>query len=183
MIANARAALMCVYICKLFHDYGKLDRLDTRSLVDPDNWYDLVCEGVQSCCELAEFGGDEFEAKIYFSDSSMLAYYKLCRDYCQSYGVSLKDNPFMKKADEYVNRLMYYHISGDRYGWTLHTRINHACASGVLFAYSSDYFNYHELLELCEVMLEICRFYETELVALREAVNIRKNQSIEKEAA
>lgn len=186
MIECARNAFTCVYICKLFHEYGKLDRLDNRCLVYADSWYGLVYEGLQSACDFTGFGGDDFETKIYFSDPPMMEYYRLCREYCQVYGVSLKNNPFMKKAADYVNGMMYGHITGQGYGWRLHTRINHERASGILFVYTHDYFGDYELLELCEAMLEICRFYENGLKALKKALNARKRKAakaVEKEAA
>ncbi len=187
MIESARLAFQSVYICKLFHGYGKLDRLDNRCLADADNWYALVYEGIESACDFVNHGGDEFEQKMYFSDPPMLEYYRLCRDYCQVFGVSLKENPFMEKAEKYVNDMMYYHIEGyNAYGWTLHTRINHERASGILFAYNSDYFGYHELLQLAEVMLEICLYYETGLKALKKAIQARKRKAaraVKKEAA
>lgn len=185
MIQSARDALKAVYFCKLFHEYGKLERLDNRCLVDSDNWCYLVHEGVQCVCDfVAMGGGDGFETKIYFSDPPMLEYYRLCRDYCQIYGVSLKNNPFVKQAEAYVNEMLYYNINGSvDYGWTLHTRINHARASGILFAFSSDYFGYYPLLELTEVMLEIFRYYETELVALKKTIEARKNEKTVRKAA
>jgi hypothetical protein len=186
MIESARDAFMCVYICRIFHGYGKLERLNTRCLAEADNWYGLVYEGAQSVCDFVELGGNDYEQKLYFSDPPMLEYYRLCREYCQAYGVSLKNNPFMKKANDYVNSMMYYNISGRGYGWMLHTRINHERASGILFAFSSDSFGYHDILELTEVMLEICKYYEDEVKALKKALKDRKRKAakaVKKEAA
>ncbi len=161
MIDDAWNAFQSVYICKLFHAYGRLEKLDIRRFtVDSELWYGMVYDALREVFNFAAFGGDEVDTTIYFSDPIMLEYYRLCRDYCQMYGVSLKNNPFMANAEKYVNCMMNDNISGGGYGWTLHTRINHENASGILFAYCDYYFGHSALLELLEVMLEICEYYK-----------------------
>ena len=53
------------------------------------------------------------------------------------------------------------------YGWTLHTRINHQWASGIVFR-TDEYF-YGEF-ELLEALLSIADWYKYHLDPLRKAI-------------
>lgn len=181
MFYNVLDAFRTVYISKLFYDYGKLDNLDTTCTVQEDFWYSMIYEALESVSGFSHFTGGDWESKYYFSDPAMLAYYRRCRDYCRLFGVSLKDNPFMQKAEDFVDNMLR-NISG-YYGWTLLTKINHHWASGIVFAHDNESFNADAFSELIEALLEIFSFYENELKVLEEAVSGQKNRISEKEAA
>lgn len=179
MIEYARAAFSSVHLCKLFHHYGKLDRLDLAWTVDEDLFWCMTYEALENVSEKVWSESGDMENKFYFSDSAMMQYYRLCRNYCHLYGVSLKQNPYIQKADRYVyDKLNGLYACG--YGWTLHTRINHKWASGILFCVDD---NFDAYMELIKALLEIFCFYEIELKVLKRALKVQNKNEIKKEAA
>jgi len=180
LLDYARSAFHSVYLCKLFHSYGKLDALDTGWNVDEDAWWSMVYDALEATGTLVSAISDDWKTQYYLSSPEMMEYYRHCRTYCKTHGVSLKDNPFMKKAEEQVNHMLQ-ELSGN-YGWTLLTRINHQWASGIVF-YHDDYFDAYAYMELIEALLEIFHFYETELEALRQIISNLEPTKTKKEAA
>lgn len=180
MLDYARAAFNSVYICRLFHAYGKLNAIDTGRNVDEDAWWSMVYEAMEAVGTLVSVKNEDYETQYYLSSPEMMEYYRLCRTYCEGYCVSLKENPFMKKAEEQVNSMLRG-LCGN-YGWTLLTRINHQWASGIVFAHD-DYFDAYAYMELIEAFLEIFHFYQTELEALKDAVSGHQKARTQKEAA
>jgi len=175
MIECARQAFDTVYVCKLLHHYGKLKDVAAGWIVEEDVWWPLVHEAIENACEKVWIEELDPGPKYYFSDPAMMEYYRLCREYSRKTGVRLKQNPFMLKAGEYVRWMLQLGSYG--YDWTLLTKINHEWASGIVF-YLDERFNAH--LELLEALLEIFRFYETELEVLKQALS---KQNTDKEAA
>jgi len=167
MIEYARAAFSSVYLCRLLHQYGKLDGLDIGWTVDEEAWWPFSFEAMDKISGFVRMECLDMENKYYFSDPAMMKYYRLCRDYCRRFGVSLKRNPFMQKAEDYVDRLLGS-LCSYGYGWTLHTRTNHEWASGIVLGVDDQFDSY---LDLIEALLEIFRFYETELKVLMQTIS------------
>lgn len=180
MIEDAYFAFQTVYIAKLFHAYDKQDNLDMNWLVNEDGWWSMVHNALQSVTNSVWITGDDAVIKYYFSDDTMMEYYRLCREYCRIFGVSLKDNPFMKQAGAYVSQMLA-DISG-YYDWFLHTRINHKWASGIVIMHGET-FDSQGYMELLEALLEIFSFYEAELSALKKSIANKENETKHKEAA
>ena len=179
MIEYARQAFDAVYLCKLLHHYGKLDGMDLDWTVHEDLWWHMSFEALQNVSGACWVECLDMENKYYFSDLAMMEYYRLCREYCCCFGVSLKRNPFMQKAEEYVDRLLGS-LCSYGYGWTLHTRINHEWASGIVCGVEDHFSAY---MDLIEVLLRIFLFYETELEVLKQALSDKNNEKTRKEAA
>lgn len=179
MIEYAKQAFLSVQLCKVLHDYGKLDELGTGWSIEEDTWWSLTYEALNCVCGAIWMDGNEdyMQQKYYFSDPDMMEYYRHCREYCNLFGVKLKDNPYMKKAEKFVYDMLC--LDTDDYGYTLHTKINHKWASGIVFVYG-DYFNGY--IELVEALLLIFDFYKNELAELKSVLEAQKN-NIEKEAA
>jgi len=179
MIEYARQAFESVYLCKLLHHYGKLDRMDLGWTVDEDLWWPLMLDALQNVSDACWVECLDMENKYYFSDPAMMEYYRLCREYCCRFGVSLKRNPFMQKAEEHVNRLLGS-LCSYGYGWTLHTRINHEWASGIVLGVDDQFSAY---MALIEVLLRIFLYYETELDVLKQVLSNKDKEKTKKEAA
>lgn len=75
-------------------------------------------------------------------------------------------NPYMRDAQRFVEYAMdldgYY-----GFAWTLHTRINHQWASGIVFRIDEDFNGEFDLLE---ALLSIADWYKCHLEPLRKAV-------------
>ena len=84
--------------------------------------------------------------------------------------MKLKDNPYMRDAQRFVEYAMdldgYY-----GFAWTLHTRINHQWASGIVFRIDEDF---NGELDLLEALLSIADWYKCHLEPLRKAVEEAK---------
>jgi len=171
MIEYARQAFDSVFICKLLHQYGKLGNIAVGWSVDEESWWPLVHEALGYVCDKVWIEELDMALKYYFSDPAMMEYYHLCREYSRKTGISLKQNPFMLKAQEKVCRMLQ--LSSYGYRWTLLTKINHEWASGIVFGEYED-FNAH--LDLLDSLLEIFRFYETELEVLKQTLLIKNTK-------
>jgi len=183
MLDEAYSAFITVRVCKLFHDFGRLEMLETGYPVDRDFEYQMLYEALENVTDnvWVRYNDYEYEQKLYYSDPAMMEYYRLCRDYCNRFGVSLKDNPYMKSASDYVGRMLNFHKSSFMY--ILQTKINHEHASGIVVFYLEEYFS--DYFELAEALLYIFDFYKTEAQKLRAelALNSDNAESKTKEAA
>lgn len=162
-----------VRICKLLYDYGKLDRVDTGWNADEDAYFPLIQEALLSIADFSQNDFSEYHLteKLYLSDSTMMEYYRLCRNYCRKFGVKLRDNPYIKEAESAVRDIL--DIPVYNYGYILKTKINHEWASGILLYYS-EYFDGH--MELLEALLDIFQFYEIKLEELKAALTQEKTE-------
>jgi len=183
-IYDAQNTFSIVYVYKLFHDFGRLDKLDSSCKIEGDYTWMALYEALQAVSDAVWI--DYVESwelqKFYFSDPVMVEYYRLCRTHCQCFGGRLSENPYMKQAAEYVDHLL--NLPYGNYGYTLQTKINHDWASGIVF-YFDDYFECH--MELIEVLLYIFDFYRTELEKLKSELSLGGEtaaaESCRKEAA
>ena len=177
MLDDVRAALDCVQLCRILHDYKKtFCSWEACS----DTWWQLVYEAFECIGDISWMDCNEYAMlqKYYFSSNAMMEYYRLCREYCHMYHVSLKENPFIKKAEKYADDMMEF-PKGD-FGYILQTRINHEWASGIVLYYSEYFDSYKDMIE---ALLEIFDFYERELAALKSALSPNEAVIKNKEAA
>jgi len=156
---------MSLQCASLLHIYGLLDELialGNREL--SDDYYETFFDAIGLAADFADCNFIEYYEveKWFFSNKSMLEYYKLCRQYGSAHGMKLKDNPYMKRADSFVNSAM--NLGGTGYDWYLQTKVNHEWASGIVF-FIDGYFNCH--LELIDALLEIRQWYTDTVIHLR----------------
>lgn len=104
---------------------------------------------------------------LYVSFSSMMEYYRLCRVYGRFHRVNLKENPFIKEAEEAVEARMDLGSFGG-YGIYLQTKVNHKWASGIVINLDENYFN--EELALAEAVFEVGAWYEWAVYRLRRTL-------------
>ncbi len=164
-ISNLYDCLMSLHCASLLHGYGLLDEFiasGNREL--SDDYYEIYYDVISLAADFKAFDYIEcFELeKSYFSNKSMLEYYKLCRQYGSAHGMKLKDNPYMKAAEKFVNSAL--NLGGMGYDWILQTKVNHEWASGIVFI--TDW-NYNCSFELLEALLEIREWYTYAVIRLR----------------
>ena len=139
-------------IACMYYAYGKLDKLQKLGLEEAtDDFFMMYYELLDASADFVCSDYNEYynTSRWYFSFKSMMEYYRLCRDYCNKRGVSLKANPYMREAELAVDRIMSLnHAYG--YGYRLNTRINHQWASGIVLE-TDEYFGGHE--EVLEALL------------------------------
>jgi len=156
---------MSLQCASILHSYGLLDGLIAFGNKElSDDYYETFYDAIGHAADFAT--GDFIEyyeaEKWYFSNKSMLEYYKLCRQYGSAHGMKLKDTPYMKRAANFVNSAM--NLGGMGYDWFLQTKVNHEWASGIVI-FTDSYFNCQ--LELLEALLEIRQWYTDAVIHLR----------------
>ena len=151
MLPSIRYACLC-------HKYGKLERFIKAGHDAPTQdccecFYDaLWIAGDKVSCHYRE---DWCVDSYYFSFQAMMDYYRLCRLYGKLRRIRLKDNPFMAKAEQFVNEAM--DLGDGYYGFWLHTKVNHLWASGVAVYIDENGFN--SAFELVEAIFAIGDWY------------------------
>ena len=139
------------YAC-LCHKYGKLEKFIEAGNDAPTNDY-FDC--FYSALWIAGDKVDWCVASYYFSYQAMMDYYRLCRVYGKRRRIRLKENPFMKKAETFVNRMM--DLGYGYYAFRLQTKVNHRWASGVVIYIDENGFNAE--FEMVEAMFAIGDWY------------------------
>lgn len=158
--------LQTVRIAKLFYEYGKLDRLLGNGVKYAgeslyDNFY-AYFEAIADYFDL-DFHENYEVDHWYFSFRSMVQYYHLCRDYSCLFGVKLRDNPYVRKAEAALADAFYDCSCNGGLGWGYAKKCNGAWSSGV-FVEMDCYF--HSEYELLEALLAIDDWYTEECKAL-----------------
>lgn len=152
-------------------------------LIDGDSLYEISWDLVSAAFERAEvdFKEDYEEEKIYLSSEVMTEFYRLCREHASLLSVKLKDEPFYRRAEEYVERTIEVEGVGYSFGVWLLTKINHRWASGLVVCTTAGYYDWSELaLKLCEIP----EYYRNQIKELREAVErLRQKKQSEKRCA
>lgn len=158
--------LPSISLAKLFHSYGLLDQMINMGFDRADEEYLFMFYELLELTADAVWCGydDNYEVNTwYFSNRSMQEYYRLCQEYSKKHGIKLKENPYMKEAERYVDTCMNFNTCG--YAYWLNTKINHEWASGIVLR-TDCYFNgEHDLLE---ALLEIREWYECAVKRLKE---------------
>lgn len=166
--------LPSITIARLFYIYGRLDDLLNSGFEAADSdFYEMFWELLYRIPDFCSYDYDEYSGltKWYFSFKDMMEYYRLCRAFSRLRRVKLKDNPYMRDAQQFVEYVMNFD-SYYGYGWTLHTRINHQWASGIVFRIDEGFDGEFDLLE---ALLSIADWYKCHLDPLRKAVEEAEN--------
>lgn len=164
----ASYTITMLQVAKMAYDTGRMDvveRLGCFSF-DCDDEYGFALEGMDALCDFMRDSGEENGEiqTMYFSSKNMMEYYRLCREHSRLTGIPLKNNSFIKRAEEHVREQME---AQDCYycNYFLQTKINHKWASGIVFQYDCSYFS--EYLALFSRLLYVFEFYDCEVAALR----------------
>lgn len=159
-------ALQTVRIAKLFYEYGKLDRLLENGVTyASESVHDFLYEYFEAVADYVDldFHEDYEVDHWYFGFRSMVQYYRLCRDYCCLFGVKLRDNPYVRKAESALTDAFYGCSCNGGLGWGYAKKCNGEWSSGV-FVETDCYF--HSEYELLEALLAIDDWYTEECKAL-----------------
>lgn len=167
-------SLSMLYYGMLFWEH---DRLDEFLAANPDELcesdpYEIFfnCIGLTAGFVwedyIEELGGN----KWYFSDPCMLEYYRLCSAYGSLHRQKLKDNPYVKEAENFVDDALTFSNGGCAY-WLL-TKINHACASGIVFCTDENYFGGE--IELVDGLLNVMDWYRAACLRLAAIIELEK---------
>lgn len=159
--------LPSLHYAALFATYGRLDALINLGYEEPcESEYDIFWETLGMIMDFVDSDYiEEYEVNTwYFSDRSMMEYYRLCRIYGSGHRLKLRDNPYIQKAQEYVESCMDF---GERYGygWLLQTKVNHQWASGIVFRTDCNFCGEFDLIV---ALLEIQAWYKEALYPLRK---------------
>lgn len=167
-------SLSVLHYAMLFWEH---DRLDEFLSVNPDELYEsdpyetfFNCIGLTAGFVCENYVEDYDYNRWYFSDPCMLEYYRLCRNYGSLHRQKLKDNPYMKEAENFVDMALTFSSGGCGY-WLL-TKVNHACASGIVFCTDENYFGGE--LELIDGLLNIMAWYRDGCVRLSKKIESEK---------
>lgn len=158
-----------LYTAKKLYDVGRSDILDiVDGEINPDDCISFGYEAVQYVCDRVYINYSERRDlyTYYFSDESIMRYYKLCREYTRLKGIALRDNSYMKRAEENVSENL---DSGCYYCYyRLQTKINHAWSAGIVFYFSSDFYEFDALVYR---MAEVKDFFIHEAETLQKEVD------------
>ena len=150
----------------MFYEYDKLDDLMALGYDEPsEDYYSIFYEtlGITADAVWSDYLEDYNINTWYFSNRSMVEYYRLCRVYGSAHHKKLKDNPYILEAQRFVESTMDFNGSGG-YGWWLNTKINHEWASGLIFHTDESFYGEFELVE---ALLEIQSWYSKAVYRLR----------------
>jgi phenylalanine-4-hydroxylase len=174
-VSDARHAFISVYVCKIIHDTGRLKEFmqDGPEYVDSDTDYAAVRIGLYYVTEKvwssvthdSDYG--EVIETLYFSDSTIMEYYRLCREYGKRHGVKLATNPYMLEAKRFVDNCLDQGCPVCEY--RLQTKINHDWASGVVFRMWPEFEWHFALLTLIH---QIFGFYREQLQRLKKELEL-----------
>lgn len=160
--------LQTVRIAKLFYEYGKLDRLLENGVTySGESLYDFFYEYFEAATDYFDLDFHEnYEVDHwYFSFRSMVRYYHLCRDYSCLFGVKLRENPYVRKAEAALADAFYDCSCNGGLGWGYAKKCNGAWSSGV-FVEMDCYF--HSEYELLEALLTIDDWYSDQAAKLAD---------------
>lgn len=157
-------SLPMIFAAKNLYDADRTDILcDINDAIDSDNCYTFSLEALEHICDFvaADYNEEREVSSYYFSDESIMKYYRLCRKYSKQKGISLKENPYMQRAEQEVSEW----LSSSCYycGYILQTKLNHEWASGIVFYYDVNFFEFDALLER---MVNIIDFFRCEVETL-----------------
>ena len=164
---DIREVIPSISAACMYYAYGKLDKLQKLGLDEAtDDFYMMYYELLESSADFVCSDYNEYynTTKWYFSFKSMMEYYRLCRDYCNKRGVSLKANPYMREAEKAVDRIMSLGSSYG-YGYALKTKINHQWASGIVLE-TDEYFDGHQ--DVLEALLCLDEWFRQSVDKLKD---------------
>lgn len=156
-----------IMVGKILYDAGREKRylkgLGSEG-AEPDDYYTYIWEGLTEICDFqcGREVGPYMDSCWYFSDQSMMDFYRLCRDWSKQRGIRLKDNPYMKQASREAAERM--RLDSWCYTYHLHTGVHHKWASGIAI-YSSCEFN--QDFRLLVALAELFAYYKQMTKELR----------------
>lgn len=140
---------------------------------------DLIVNALHNLSEAVWSHYSDYEDihTMYFSHPAMMEYYRLCRSYGKHRGVKLRDNPYMRRAADFVQNCL--HQDGCfTCDYRLQTKVNHRWASGVVFRMWPEF---NGDLALLVQMSRVFDFYEREAPRLKKELSeIEKHLSQKK---
>lgn len=183
LVQGAQNAFTAIRVCKLFHNYGRLDKLNTRYTVDEDLHWQMQYEALDYITDnvKSKYYEDTYLQKQYYFDTAMTEYYRLCQTYNVRFKTTAENNPYVKKAGGYVNEMMETVYDG--FGYELQTKTNHSWSCRLVVYINNEYFC--EYIEMVEALLEIFDFYKREVENLRAELELHdySAENEKKEAA
>ena len=165
--------LPSIAAARLFYTYGRLDDLLSAGIKGPDSgFYEIFWDLLNAIPDFVayDYSEDYGVTKWYFSFKDMMEYYRLCRIYGSLHKLKLQDNPYMRIAESFVECAMDFGGMGG-FAWTLHTKIGHKWASGIVFR-TDGYFDAE--YQLLEALLSIGDWFKFQLEPLRKAIEEAK---------
>jgi len=175
-----RAALDNVYLHKVLHDRALPVDFPAPEYVDDDigDFMDIIYHTLHSLSDAiwSRVSDQNDTETLYFSHPAIMEYYRLCREYGKLTGESLRENPYMHHAAEFVRSKLQQGCYSCDY-W-LQTKINHKWASGIVFRIWPEF---NGLFALTVLMLQIFSFYEKEVEKLKAEIDEIKKSSLQKQ--
>jgi hypothetical protein len=174
-IRDAKRAFVGVYVHKLLHDNGRLDeyRQYAPEHVDCDADYEAEHLGLYYVTEKV-WGSRSYDPDydsgietLYFSDSNIMEYYRLCREYGKRRRVKLSENPYMLEAQRFVDNCLGQGCPVCDY--RLQTKVNHDWASGIVFKMWPEFEWRFELLTLIN---HVFGYYKEQLQKLKQELEM-----------
>ena len=161
LLPSIQYALLC-------YTYDKLSEfIDIGNETPNDNYCECFIDAVASAADLFDMHYSEcYEVQtLYVSFESMMEYYRLCRIHSRQNHIRLRDDPYVKDAERFVEDMFDF----DEYGGycvDLKTKVNHKWASGLVIRIDVNYFN-NEFL-IAEAVFAIGAWYEIAVRRLRK---------------
>lgn len=138
--------------------------------IDCDGEYWVSIYALENLCDHVENDYDEQEeiVTMYFSDRTVMEYYRLCQDEARLTQVPFSETPSVKQAEENVRKCLdvpecYY------CGYWLRVEPEEEWGYGIVFEYDASYF--YEFYALLSRMVQVLVFYRENLPALRREVD------------
>lgn len=172
-------ALETIRAAHLFYEYGKLDRLLEIGIThSADDLFEIYLGLLEAATDyMDEKCNNDYEVNHwYFSFRSMVRYYRLCRDYSTLFGVKLRDNPYVRKAEAALADAFYDCSCNGGLGWGYQMKISSKWSSGIIVE-TDCYFNSE--YALLEALLAIDAWYTEEAQKLE---NLLKTEHTAKTA-
>ena len=170
--------LETIRAARLFHEYGKLDRLlEVGITQSADDLYEIYYDLLLTATDyMDEKYNEAYECNHwYFSFRSMMQYYRLIREYGSLHSMKLSENPYVKKAEQKLAAEFYSCGCNGGMGWGYQMKISSKWSSGVMVETDCYFRGEYELLE---ALLAIDAWY-TEEVRKLEAL-LKQERAVQK---
>ena len=164
--------LNMVRVAKALKDHGKGSAFQAISGYPCDPYFEQeVCVRAleEMCCHFrADYDEENEIENLFFSDHSLMEYYRLCREHARLAQISFERSPWVARAVAHVREWLdvedCYYCS-----YELKTEPGAEWGCGIQFQYDASYFWEFPFLALR--MLAALAFYEWELPTLRVEVD------------
>lgn len=166
-------ALIPLRIAKLLKDHGMdqaFEAIQNDYHVDDGDEYPASLDALGTISDFFEDNYEEEQsvATMYFSDQSIMEYYRLCREEARLKKIPLWESPYVSRAEMSVQR--WLEAPGCYYcDYRLEIDPDKQWGCGIVFLYDSDYF--YEFYPLFHNMLGALSFYKEALPDLRREVD------------